>query len=323
MNNSFSPAWWARNPHLQTILPMLTKVRAPNLTRQRLELSDGDFIDLDWLSHPKDGEDVLIIIHGLEGSAESHYVRRILKDCSERGLCAVVHHHRSCSGESNRLARCYHGGDTQDLHQSLAYIKHHYPNSQISAVGYSLGGNVLIKYLGERQGASQIVRAVVVSAPLKLAACATRINRGFSRVYQSYLIKLMQQKLLDKINQQELTASMPVKRSQIHNLNTFYKFDNRVTAPLHGFDGADDYYKKSSGLNFLAKICRPTLVIHAQDDPFMTPDVIPSPDKLAPLVHYELHGHGGHVGFIEGGTPFNPSYYLENRILNFLYKSAI
>jgi len=322
MTHSFSPPWWAKSPHIQTILPVFTKVDRPVLTRERLELSDGDFIDLDWLSFPTEGQTILVIIHGLEGSADSHYVRRLLQDCRDSGLCAVVHHHRNCSGERNRLARSYHSGDTQDLQAHLTHLKMRYPNSKIRAVGYSLGGNVLAKYLGEHNEASLIERAVVVSAPLKLAACAKRLEKGFSKVYQRYLIKQLKQKLTEKVQDKQLGESMPVSMSQIDELNTSYNFDHRVTAPLHGFTGADDYHHRASGMGYLKHIRQPTLVIHAADDPFMTIDVIPAADKLSPHVVYELHNCGGHVGFIEGGTPFKPKYYLERRILSFLSHSG-
>ncbi|WP_076415699.1 hydrolase [Shewanella sp. UCD-KL12] len=318
MMRNFSPPWWARNPHIQTILPVLTKVDRPVLSRQRLELSDGDFIDLDWLGKPKKSAPIIVIIHGLEGSSESHYVRRLLADCSAQSLCAVVHHHRSCSGESNRKARSYHSGDTQDLQEHLTWIKSHYPDSPLFAVGYSLGGNVLTKYLGEYADQSLIEKAVVVSAPLALSACAKRLEKGFSKVYQSYLIKQLQQKVKNKVNNPLLADQIPVSLSEIPQLRTFYEFDHRITAPLHGFNGADDYYYRASGMRFLQDIHRPTLVIHAADDPFMNEDVIPNINQCASKVTYELHNKGGHVGFIDGGTPFKPRYYLEQRILNFL-----
>lgn len=318
MMRYFAPPWWARNPHVQTILPVLTKVDRPDLTRQRLELSDGDFIDLDWLVQPKAHEPIVIIIHGLEGSSESHYVRRLLNDCCRQSICAVVHHHRSCSGETNRRARSYHSGDTQDLQENLSQLRLKYPDSPLLAVGYSLGGNVLAKYLGEYANSSLIQRAVVVSAPLQLSACAKRLESGFSKIYQSYLIKQLQQKTTEKVKNPQLAQDMPISLSQIPQLQTFYDFDHKVTAPLHGFDGVDDYYRRASGMDFLQYIQKPTLVIHAADDPFMTADVIPTAEQYASQVTYELHSQGGHVGFIDGGTPFKPRYYLEQRILHFL-----
>jgi hypothetical protein len=333
MIRPFSPPWWAKNPHVQTILPVLTKVESPALSRQRLELSDGDFIDLDWLGDPSNASSIIVILHGLEGSSDSHYVRRLLRDCHRLGLCAVVHHHRGCSGEANRLARSYHSGDTQDISDTLAYLQQHFPQAKLNAVGYSLGGNVLAKYLGELQGNSAIDRAVVVSAPLQLSACAKRLEKGFSTLYQWHLIKQLRQKAIDKLNNRTILNKTNVNQTranqtsvnqvaiilkQVSTLKTFHQFDHQVTAPLHGFEGVDDYYAKSSGLGYLSKINRPTLVIHAADDPFMNADVIPSTSQSSADVTYELHQHGGHVGFIDGGTPFKPRFYLEQRIIHFL-----
>ena len=318
MIRSFSPPWWARNPHVQTILPVFTKVESPALSRQRLELSDGDFIDLDWLGDPNNASSIIVILHGLEGSSDSHYVRRLLRDCHRLGLCAVVHHHRGCSGEANRLARSYHSGDTHDISHTLQYLQQHFLQAKLQAVGYSLGGNVLAKYLGELQGDSAIDRAVVVSAPLQLSACAKRLEKGFSTLYQWHLIKQLRQKAIDKITNRTLINQADITLKQVSTLKTFYQFDHQVTAPLHGFGGVDDYYAKASGLGFLSKIKRPTLVIHAADDPFMNADVIPSVSQLCADVTYELHPHGGHVGFIDGGTLFKPRFYLEQRIIDFL-----
>ncbi|SIS90755.1 hypothetical protein SAMN05421760_10792 [Neptunomonas antarctica] len=314
----FSPPWWAKNPHVQTILPVLTKVESPALSRQRLELSDGDFIDLDWLGDPCNASSIVVILHGLEGSSDSHYVRRLLRDCYRSGLCAVVHHHRGCSGEANRLARSYHSGDTQDISATLAYLQQHFPQAKLNAVGYSLGGNVLAKYLGELHDNSAIDRAVVVSAPLQLSACAKRLEKGFSTLYQWHLIKQLRQKATDKFNNRTIVNQAAITLKQVCTLKTFYQFDHQVTAPLHGFEGADDYYAKASGLGYLSKINRPTLVIHAADDPFMNADVIPSASQFSADVTYELHQHGGHVGFIDGGTLFKPRFYLEQRIIHFL-----
>lgn len=290
----------------------------PTTFRQRQELPDGDFIDLDWLGQAQNGKPILVIIHGLEGNTESHYVRRMLVEAKKVKLTAVVHHHRGCSGEPNRLARSYHSGDVNDLTYTLAQLKKYYPDSPIYAVGYSLGGNVLAKYQGSTQQHSLLERAVVVSAPLKLDACAKRLESGFSTHYQRYLIKRLQQKMLGKINTPELTKQMPINKEQLKQLDTFYLFDDKVTAPLHGFTGVNEYYQQSSGLAYLQYITKPTLVIHAKDDPFMTADVIPNPNQLSSMVEYELHQFGGHVGFIEGGWPWKPHFYLEHRILAFI-----
>ncbi|WP_413731106.1 MULTISPECIES: hydrolase [unclassified Shewanella] len=320
MSSSFRPPWWARSPHFQTIIPVLTKVAGLPLRRERLELEDGDFIDLDWLKAPIPGKPLLVILHGLEGSADSHYIRRLLRECQKQELAAVVHHHRGCSGEDNRLARSYHSGDTADISHSLQTLKQRYPHSPLLAVGYSLGGNVLAKYQGEFAEKSLLSRAAVVSAPLALASCAKRLEKGFSKVYQSYLIRQLQQKMLLKLERGN--SQLPLNGEAIKRLNTFYDFDHQVTAPLHGFNCVDDYYQKASALPLLGKIAKPTLIIHAADDPFMTDAVIPSLAHLPACVEYELHANGGHVGFIEGGTPWQPRYYLEQRLLRYLTEST-
>ncbi|MCF1427920.1 MAG: hydrolase [Shewanella sp.] len=314
----FSPPWWARSPHIQTILPVLTKVPRPALHRERLELEDGDFIDLDWCGNARNGDAILVLIHGLEGSSDSHYIRRLLRQCQRRDLTATVHHHRSCSGEPNRLARSYHSGDTLDLTVTLNTLRIRFPDSPLYACGYSLGGNVLTKYLGEQGQQSLLSKAVVVSAPLKLEACAQRLKSGFSRVYQSYLIHQLQAKTLAKVNHPVLSDQMPVTADIVDSLTSFHQFDNAITAPLHGFHDVDDYYRRASGMPYLEKIRIPTLIIHAGDDPFMTDAVIPTHEMLSDTITYELHPLGGHVGFINGGLPWQPRYYLEPRIMSFL-----
>ncbi|MDF0535528.1 hydrolase [Shewanella yunxiaonensis] len=316
MQPLFSPPWWSRNPHIQTILPVLTKVPQLPLQRERLELDDGDFIDLDWWAAPEVGHPVLVLIHGLEGSASSHYARRMVQQCAQRGLAVVVHHHRGCSGEPNRLPRSYHSGDTADIDHTFRLLRHRYPQSPLLAVGYSLGGNVLAKYQGEQGSNSLLSRAAVVSAPLELAGCSRKLEQGFSRVYQRYLLQQLQQKMLAKIAHSPVPALPDAKT--IKQLNTFYQFDDRLTGPMHGFSGAAEYYARASALPLLHKIGRPTLFIHAADDPFMSQSVIPNTSSLPACVQYELYHHGGHVGFIEGGTPWRPKFFLERRVLQYL-----
>lgn len=315
----FPVPFWARNPHVQTILPTLLPSKKIALRRERLELNDGDFIDLDWADvRISNSNTVVVILHGLEGDSDSPYVQRLIQLCQREGIPAVVHHHRSCSGENNRLARSYHSGETDDFQRTFQHIKKLHPNKNIQAVGYSLGGNALAKYLGEQKSNSLVNRAVVVSAPLKLSACAKKLEGGFSTIYQRHLIKQLQGKTAEKLANPKLRASMPLAPEQIGELKTFYDFDDKVTAPLHGFADVHDYYEKCSGLQFLTSVRIPTLIIHAADDPFMTDTVIPSPEQLSEYVEYELYPMGGHVGFINGGTPWAPHYFLEQRIADFL-----
>ena len=309
---------WAQNPHVQTILPTMLPGPSVTLRRERMELADGDFIDLDWLDAGDQPERIVVVFHGLEGSSGSPYVKRWLKRCSDHGVSSVVHHHRSCSGENNRLARSYHSGETGDMQKTLLHIRGLYPAAHIDAVGYSLGGNALAKYLGEQQAASLVDRAVIISAPLQLSACAKRLEGGFSKIYQRHLIRQLQQKTTDKLSNPKHRDALLLNAGQVRNLKTFYDFDDQVTAPLHGFDDVHDYYAQCSGLQFLSSVMIPTLIMHAADDPFMTDDVIPDPGQYSEQVSYELYSHGGHVGFISGGSPLRPRFFLEDRIADFL-----
>ncbi|QIZ77843.1 hydrolase [Ferrimonas lipolytica] len=316
--NEFYPNRFWRNPHLQTIWPLVCRPRrAPRLTRQRLELADGDFLDLDWLIRPEQQQPILLLIHGLEGNADSHYIRRMLLQAQHVGQAVVVMHQRSCSGEMNRLLRSYHSGASDDIAAVVATLQQHYPQSPLWAVGYSLGGNQLAKYLGETATSSGLERAAVVSAPLELAACAKRMEAGFSRIYQRRLLKQMQQKTEQKLAMfPQFTLPQPVT-----SLNTFYQFDDVVTAPTNGFDDAPDYYRRASGKPYIAQIETPTLLLHALDDPFMTEAVVP--EQIAPAVTMELHPYGGHVGFIAGGWPWAPKFYLEQRLFDFFNNNAV
>jgi hypothetical protein len=182
------------------------------------------------------------------------------------------------------------------------------------AVGYSLGGNVLLKYLGEAAETSPLRAAAAVSVPLNLNKCSDALNTGFSKLYQYYLIKRMKNAVRRKFDQH--TAAFDWQRAM--SAKTFDDFDDAVTAPLHGFDGKQDYYDRCSSVNFLGSIAKPTLVINTLDDPFMSSDVIPQPERLSEFVTIEVSTHGGHVGYIDGGTPWNPSFYLPARIIGFL-----
>lgn len=309
---------WAKNPHVQTILSSVLRAPSVSLRRERLELADGDFIDLDWANTGEPKDHIVVVFHGLEGSSRSPYVRRLIKRCGEHQVSVVVHHHRSCSGENNRLARSYHSGETADIQSTLLHLRNLYPQAHIDAVGYSLGGNALAKYLGEQKEASLVNRAVIVSAPLQLSACAKRLEGGFSTIYQRHLIKRLQQKTTDKLSHPKHKDTLPLDAEKLRSLKTFYDFDDQVTAPLHGFADVHDYYAQCSGLQFLAAITIPTLIIHAADDPFMTDAVIPDPGQCSEQVSYELYSHGGHVGFISGGSPLRPQYFLEDRIAGYL-----
>ena len=315
----FRPAWWLRNRHLQTIYPSLPWAGAPRLRlrAEPLELPDGDLIVIDWLAdQPPNATDVplLVILHGLEGSADSSYARHLLKAAAEAGWNACVLHFRDCGDYRTRLPRRYHAGETNDIRYFMEKLRTDGHSGPIMAAGYSLGGNVLLKYLGEMAGSTPLSAAAAVSVPLNLHICSEALTQGFSKIYQKHLLKRMKKAVNRKFDQ--YTAAFDWHTTM--KARTFAEFDDAVTAPLHGFSGKDEYYDRCSSMGYLGAIERPTLVINSTDDPFMTPEVIPSADRLSSFVTIEVSEFGGHVGYISGGTPWKPTYYLPDRIVQFL-----
>lgn len=312
VRSRFRPAWWCRNPHLQTLWPLTDKPPHPDLTRERLELADGDFLDLDWTTN---GEGpVVIVLHGLEGSAHSHYARRIMHALPDHGFRGLLMHFRGRGGEPNRLPRAYHSGETGDLETLVKLLRRRQPHTPLLLIGYSLGGNVLLKWLGEQGRNTPVTAATAVSVPFVLADLADRMNHGLARLYQYHLVKSLHRSFTAKAS----IVDPHINIDDIRKLNTFWEFDDKVTAPIHGFADARDYYTKCSSRRFLKSIAVPTLVLHARDDPFMTPRVIPTETDLSPCVRFELSDRGGHVGFISGGSPATPDYWLEPRIIDFM-----
>jgi predicted alpha/beta-fold hydrolase len=310
---AFRPAWWLPGPHLQTLYPSLFRKRlAPPLQRERIELPDGDFLDIDW-TRDQAGP-VVVLLHGLEGSLRSHYISGLLHTLSASGLRAAVLYFRGCSGEPNRLARSYHSGESGDLDRVLKHLAASGRRVPIYLVGVSLGGNVLLKWLGEHPHQTLVSKAVAVSVPFELNAAALRLQRGFSRVYQAYLLRRLRHKTRRKAQHHVL----PVASSRLGRLRTFRAFDHEVTAPLHGFSGVDHYYTTCSSRAYLRHIATPTLLLQAQNDPFLTTDALPSEAELGPGVRLELCRDGGHAGFVSGPWPWKPYYWLDARIRAFL-----
>jgi predicted alpha/beta-fold hydrolase len=297
-----------------TIFPSLIRPKpALSTRRERFELPDGDFLDLDWVEgRAVSGAPLVLVLHGLEGSIDSAYTRGILLEVESRGWRGVLMHFRGCSGEVNRLARSYHSGETSDVRTLVAELRERFPDARLFAVGYSLGGNVLLKYLGEESEKSVLTRAAAVSVPMTLSVCADRLNHGFSRVYEQWLLSSLKATFRKKAECVDL--GLAVERDQVKRLASLRAFDDRVTAPIHGFASAQDYYERSSSRPFLARITTPTWIIHAKDDPFMTEAVIPEPHELSSAVTLELSNQGGHVGFVAGDDPLRPVYWLEHRI---------
>jgi hypothetical protein len=317
--SEFRPARWLRNRHLQTIYPSipLPGTPRPPLVREPLELPDGDVTVVDWLTDvPSTSETspLLIVLHGLESSAQSTYARQLLYAASQSGWRAAVLHFRDCGDYRNRLPRRYHAGETDDLRYFLRKLKTEGHRGPLVAAGFSLGGNVLLKYLGESGEDTPLVAAAAISVPLKLRSSAEALTSGFSKVYQRYLINRMKRAIRRKFNRH--TAAFDWDRAM--RATTFAEFDDAVTAPLHGFASKDDYYDRCSSVSFLGTIARPTLILNALDDPFMSPDLLPDETALSEFVTLELSENGGHVGFIHGGTPWRPQFYVPQRVIRFL-----
>ena len=313
MSSQFEPAWWLPGAHAQTLWPsLMRRPVAIELTTERLTLPDGDFIDLAWTKGNSDK--IVIVLHGLEGSIDSSYARGMLSAIHKKDWRGVLMHFRGCSGEHNLKDRSYHSGETGDLRFLVETLRKRHPETTLSAVGYSLGGNALLKYLGEYKDDSQLKAATAVSVPYQLSNSATKLEKGFSRLYQRHLLNRLMDKTLSKFQDRQA----PVDITNINKLNTFKSFDHHITAPIHGFKSSDDYYAQSSSRQFLNKITTPTLLIHASDDPFMSIDAIPRQDDLSESVTLELSNYGGHVGFVSGNAPWNAKYWLEQRIPEFL-----
>ncbi len=306
----FRPAWWLPGPHRQTLWAALARrPRRPATTAERLELPDGDFVDLAWAGPA--GGPIAIVLHGLEGGLRSRYAVGVLAALTAAGYRAVLMHFRGCSGVPNRRPRSYHSGDTGDFAHLLRVLAARHPDVPRVAIGFSLGGNVLLKYLGETGATAGVAAAVAVSVPFDLADAAGRLERGASRLYQWHLLRSLRARTRARAR----ALAGRIDLDGLESLRTFRAFDDAVTAPLHGFAGVDDYYARSSSRRYLAGITRPTLILHARDDPFMTPAAIPAPHELPGAVQLEVSDAGGHAGFVGGTRPWAPDYWLERRAL--------
>jgi predicted alpha/beta-fold hydrolase len=313
-DHRFRPAWWLSNRHLQTIWPVLCRRRVPLKTRrERVELPDGDFLDVDWVGG--DGP-IVIVLHGLQGSAESNYARGLLREVEARGWRGAFMHFRGCSGEANRLPRSYHSGETSDIDWFARELRRREPETPLAAVAYSLGGNVLLKWLGESRKSNPLRAAVAVSTPFELGAAADSMKVGLARIYQWYLLRNLKRAVRAKMANG--SCELRLSGAELDRLRSFREFDDAVTAPMHGFQGAQDYYDRSSSRQFINRVEIPTLVLHAADDPLMHSGVIPPLEERSAQVRFEVSPHGGHVGFVSGSWPWSARYWLEERIPEFL-----
>jgi len=317
---SFRPAFGLKQRHLQTLFPaVFRKQPRPEIEVECFELADGDFVDCFWHHKPhKDSQiPIVVLFHGLEGSFDSPYIQGMMHALNKNGFSSVLMHFRGCSGRLNRLPRSYHSGDTADAKLWLESLSQRYPANPLFTVGFSLGGNMLLKLLGEWGQLSPIRAAVSVSAPLQLDVCADQMNRGFSRLYQYILMRELKHSLLKKYQRDKIGSLIGLSEKEVKQLKSFWAFDDVYTGPIHGFKSATDYYQKSSAKQYLKDIVTKTLLIHALDDPFMTQEVVPDKEDVSAQVQIELLTYGGHLGFISGSL-LKPEYWLEKRIIKYL-----
>ncbi len=301
---------------MQTIGARLLRRRKPNgIRRERIVTPDDDFLDLDFAGDFSNPRALVLLQHGLEGSALRGYALNVYHELAHFGIPTVGLNFRSCSGELNRAQRLYHSGETEDTRFVVQWLHERYPDARIGAIGFSLGGNALLKYLGEEGPAVRLACAVAVSVPFDLGVGADHLDRSaMGRFYTRLFVKALVRKSREKV---ELIAnSCDFERGL--RAQTFREFDDAITAPLHGFANADDYYERSSSAHFLPSIRIPTLILHSEDDPFLPATSIPYSNIAGnPKLHGIITRTGGHVGFIYG-SPVKPRFWAEETAARFL-----
>lgn len=324
----FKPAWWLPGPHLQAVGARLLRSRAGvAYERERLELTDGDFVDLDWVVEAEgrqadEDAPLVLVLHGLEGSASSDYVLSTQRELARCGIASAALNFRSCSGEPNRLPRFYHSGDTGDIAAAISHIRARFPGRSLGAVGFSLGGNALLKFLGERgaDGDDAVpAAAVAISVPFDLSTGITTLEQGLGPLYQRYFLR----RLRRKVRAKRATLDGKVDVDALVAVRGLRDFDDLGTARLHGFADSGDYYRRSSSKPFLPSIRVPTLLLHAVDDPFLPEHSIPRDEVSAnPFLEAVFPAHGGHVGFVSG-PPWRPVYWAERTAAAFLARRLV
>ena len=287
-------------------------------TRQELILEDGDFVDLDWTAIP--GRDntrpIIILFHGLGGDSHSHYCKSLMRAIHAAGWYGVVMNFRSCSGRLNRQPRLYHSGETGDGGYFIKFLSQQFPLAALFATGFSLGGNMLLKMAGEQGARLDLKGLVSISAPIKLAESTRYMMSGLPRLYQAYLLRALKRKFLDKYAFHDYQSLIDVSRADVHNCKTIREFDHIITARLHGFDSAEDYYQKSSAFSYIALIAKPCLIIHAKDDPIAPSSMLSDVNISHQAVVLEMTERGGHVGYMAGSV-FKPRYWLADRVISY------
>jgi predicted alpha/beta-fold hydrolase len=310
----YSAPWWLPGGHLQSIYPSLRRPPRVAFRRERWNTPDADFVDVDF-GGDTSAKRLLVLFHGLEGCSESHYARSFAGYAASHGWRVAIPHFRGCSGEANLLARAYHSGDTEEIDWLLRKFLSR--EERLFAAGVSLGGNALLKWLGERGDAARgiVARAAAISAPLDVGASGRTLDRGLKRlIYTRHFLATLKPKSLAKLSR------FPglYDAARLRSARTFYEFDNIVTAPLHGFRDTDDYWARASSVSWLERIRVPTLLLNARNDPFLPEHVLEAAArKASPALLLEFPQAGGHAGFLSGPFPGRHAW-LPQRIFGFL-----
>ena len=320
MQAYLAPAWLKGGGHMETIFPKFIKSPAVAFRRELLPDSTGlAQVAYDFVDSPRSDTPLVVLFHGLEGNSNSHYAQALMALVRQKQWQGVVVHYRGCGGVVNLSDKAYHSGDSLECAWVLKTLANRYPERQRFAMGVSLGGNVLAKYLGESQDAALLDAAAVVSAPLDLVSASVALEHGLSRtLYAPYFLRT----LLPKVKQEQgLKPTPALDWPKLYASRSLKDFDNYYTAPVHGFANADEYYQRSSAKPLLKHIQRPTLIINAQNDPFMPAEALPTAADVSEHVCLYQPKHGGHVGFVSGKFPGH-LHWLPHTVLTFFSEQA-
>jgi len=314
--NDFRAPRWLPGGHAQTIVPAkLMRLPRVEYRRERWETPDCDFIDVDFARpEPTDAAaPVLVMFHGLEGSSQSHYALTTMRFAADRGWRALVIHFRGCSGEPNRLPRAYHSGDSEEGNWILRAVHRRWPGARLYAAGISLGGNMLAKWLGEREeDAGFVTAAAAVGSPLDLVAGGGALSRGVNLLYTRMFLATLKEKARQKLTQHPGVA----RADALERAKNLYEFDNEYTAPVHGFRDTIDYWTRASAKPLLGGVRVPLLALNARNDPFVPAASLPTASEVSREVWLEQPAEGGHIGFVQGPLPGNLDF-LPRRLLRF------
>jgi predicted alpha/beta-fold hydrolase len=325
---AFVPAWWLPGPHLQTVWGRLARGRRlVSFRREVLETPDGDDLVLDHLDLERpSGTPRVLLLHGLEGSSNSVYIQGFLRQAARQGWRATAMNFRSCARDTNdldrmlpnRRPRLYHSGETSDLAFVVRTLAQREPAAPLLAIGVSLGGNVLLKWLGENPGQKAVAAAAAVSTPYDLGASGLFLETFVGRLYVGNFLATLKTKAVETARRfPEAAAKMDLARAV--RARSFWEFDDAANAPLHGFAGAEDYYRRASSLGFVSRVATPTLCLSAEDDPFLPREALDRARGAASAaIDFRVTPHGGHIGFVAGAWPWRPCYRAEELVLEWL-----